>query len=150
MTGPSALRRESRDVDGRALGLFAAGLTGFIALALVALRLMFGPASAPRPFGAGTDLFGSGRVTLQTDPAADASAYEAEQRRLLTSYGWVDRNAGIARIPVAAAMAIVASRGIADWGTKPPQDQTACSTLIEVPRTPRAAPCLAGSGGPVP
>jgi hypothetical protein len=31
---------------------------------------------------------------------------------LLTSYGWVDRNAGVVRIPIEEAMKIVVQRGL--------------------------------------
>jgi hypothetical protein len=150
MAEPLATRRENRDVDGRALALFALGLAAFIALALVVLHLLFGMAPSPQPFAAGTGLPGSGRVMLETAPDATASAYEAEQQRLLTTFGWADRGAGIARIPVDAAMAVVAARGIPDWGANPtPSDET-CSALVSVPRAPQAAPCLQPPGGPVP
>jgi hypothetical protein len=150
MAEPLAARRETRDVHGRAVGLFALGLAGFIAAALVVLHLIFGVAPSPQPFAAGTGLPGSGRVMLETAPGAQVAAYEAEQDRLLATYGWVDRKAGIARIPIGAAMAVIASRGIADWGAGPEPADDDCTALLAVPRAPQAAPCLQPSGGPVP
>jgi hypothetical protein len=41
---------------------------------------------------------------LQTKPPQDLAAYLAEQRALLDSYGWIDREKGIAREPIEAAM----------------------------------------------
>ena len=41
---------------------------------------------------------------LQTSPPQDLAAYLAEQKALLDSYGWIDREKGIAREPIGAAM----------------------------------------------
>jgi hypothetical protein len=49
---------------------------------------------------------------LQTDPEADLAAYVGKERRLLDSYGWVDRAQGIAHIPIDIAMARLARTGI--------------------------------------
>lgn len=48
---------------------------------------------------------------LQADPAAELRVFQAEQARALEGYDWMDREAGLARIPVARAMEILASRG---------------------------------------
>jgi hypothetical protein len=60
---------------------------------------------------------------LQTDPGADAGAYRAQADHVLNSYGWVDRQHGIARIPIAEAMRRLAVQGwpsaSADVGTIP-------------------------------
>ncbi|HEY2036869.1 MAG TPA: hypothetical protein VGG96_07640, partial [Steroidobacteraceae bacterium] len=49
---------------------------------------------------------------LQTDPTADLAAYVSKERRLLASYGWVDKKQGIAHVPIEIAMERLASRGI--------------------------------------
>jgi hypothetical protein len=36
--------------------------------------------------------------------------YESEQETLLSSYGWIDRDAGVARIPIARAMELLQQR----------------------------------------
>ena len=48
---------------------------------------------------------------LQPHPLADRATYEARQRATLTQYAWVDRGAGIVRIPIDRAMQILAERG---------------------------------------
>ncbi|MGE0744819.1 MAG: hypothetical protein AB7K86_06205, partial [Rhodospirillales bacterium] len=48
---------------------------------------------------------------LQVDPAADRAVLEAAARALLTGYGWTDRAAGRARIPIERAIEILAARG---------------------------------------
>lgn len=49
---------------------------------------------------------------LQASPERDLAAYRAEQAARQTSYGWVDREAGVARIPVARAVDLLAERGL--------------------------------------
>jgi hypothetical protein len=41
---------------------------------------------------------------LETHPQADMAHYLAGKQKLLDSYGWVNRQAGIARIPLDEAM----------------------------------------------
>ena len=50
---------------------------------------------------------------LQTAPAQDLVAFRAQEDRILGSYGWVDKEAGIVRIPIEEAMRIVAENGLA-------------------------------------
>lgn len=44
---------------------------------------------------------------LLADPAANLSRYRAAQRQRLESYGWVDRQTGIAHVPVERAIEIL-------------------------------------------
>jgi cytochrome b561 len=45
---------------------------------------------------------------LQNDPASDLAAERSREQAQLDGYAWVDRDAGIARIPVDRAMDILA------------------------------------------
>jgi hypothetical protein len=49
---------------------------------------------------------------LQTDPRQDLADMRAKEDEVLGSYGWVDRNAGIVRIPIDAAMKLTLERGL--------------------------------------
>jgi hypothetical protein len=49
---------------------------------------------------------------LQTNPREDMRELRAREEEILTSYGWVDKNAGIARIPIEEAMKLVLERGL--------------------------------------
>ena len=49
---------------------------------------------------------------LQTTPLADLAAIRAEDQKLLTGYGWVDESRGVVRIPIDAAMRMIATRGL--------------------------------------
>jgi len=47
---------------------------------------------------------------LQSAPRKDLERLRAEEDAVLGSWGWVDESAGIARIPIDRAMALVAER----------------------------------------
>lgn len=49
---------------------------------------------------------------LQEDPEADLDHYQARQAVAESSYGWVDENGGIARIPLARATELVLEEGL--------------------------------------
>ena len=49
---------------------------------------------------------------LQTDPRQDLADLRAREEAQLTSYGWVDKNAGVVRIPIDAAMKLTLERGL--------------------------------------
>jgi hypothetical protein len=49
---------------------------------------------------------------LQTYPFDDVKALHREERRYLDDYAWIDKNAGVVRIPVERAIDILAERGL--------------------------------------
>ena len=49
---------------------------------------------------------------LQTDPRQDLADMRAKEDEVLGSYGWVDKNAGVVRIPIDAAMKLTLERGL--------------------------------------
>jgi hypothetical protein len=49
---------------------------------------------------------------LQDSPQQDLRALRAKQLALLTQYGWVNEESGIARIPIEEAMRLVVERGL--------------------------------------
>lgn len=49
---------------------------------------------------------------LQEQPAQDLADYREAQKRELHTYAWVDRQAGVVRIDVDRAMALLAERGL--------------------------------------
>jgi hypothetical protein len=56
---------------------------------------------------------------LQTDPRQDLADMRAKEDDLLQSYGWVDKNAGVVRIPIEAAMKLTLERGLPARQGKP-------------------------------
>jgi hypothetical protein len=49
---------------------------------------------------------------LQTNPREDLRELRDREDEVLASYGWVDKNAGIVRIPIEEAMKIVVQKGL--------------------------------------
>lgn len=91
------------------IGLIAAGIIVFGCLVSGAAGLLYlsGALTSPQ---SRTEMIQQRRPTFNledTFPAADAAALAATQEALLDGYAWVDQNAGIARIPIERAMALV-------------------------------------------
>jgi len=53
---------------------------------------------------------------LEIKPGATLAALRAAEDADLNSYGWVDRNAGIVRIPIDRAIQLILDRGLPDVG----------------------------------
>ena len=49
---------------------------------------------------------------LQERPAPDLHTIRAEEERILTTYGWVDKSRGVVRVPIEEAMKLVAEEGV--------------------------------------
>lgn len=96
------------DLNVRAMRHAALAIVGAIVLAAVAAGLLLrdrGSAAntPPRPFTGAAPL-------LQPAPQLERAAYFDEKRRITEGAGWVDREAGIAHIPLDAAMRLMAAR----------------------------------------
>jgi hypothetical protein len=99
---------EEAGLDIRRIGWSACAILCAIAAAIGSAALLLramGPAGNPPPH-ANT----APAPRLQTAPVPERAAYFAEKERLTSGYAWVDREAGIARIPLAQAMHLAAAR----------------------------------------
>ncbi|MFL6635669.1 MAG: hypothetical protein ACJ8HJ_25500 [Massilia sp.] len=96
------------DLDLRGLRRGAYIIVGGIVCALGVSALVLveqGPAANTPPHA-----FAGQAPQLQPAPQPDRAAYLEEKRRVTDTYGWVDREAGIARIPVDEAMKLMAAQ----------------------------------------
>lgn len=110
---------ERRDVPaGRATWGFA-GLAALVLLALAVAGGLLALFPAP-PADTGSQVPPPPR--LQVDERADRAAIERAAEAKLEGYGWTDRAAGRAHIPIARAMALLAARGWPDAGAAAPAD----------------------------
>ena len=111
---------ETSDVNIRAILAFGAAL---IAIAVAVHVLIYGlygyfdsregvQAPLEYPLAASQGHHEPPEPRLQTDPRQDLADMRAKEDDVLGSYGWVDRNAGIVRIPVDAAMKLTLERGL--------------------------------------
>ena len=108
------------EVDIRAIFTFGAGLlvSAIVIQALIWLLFQYfsereSVRLAPEyPLAAGQETRLPPEPRLQTDPRADLQELRAHESSMLSTYGWVDKAAGIVRIPVDEAMRITAQRGL--------------------------------------
>jgi hypothetical protein len=49
---------------------------------------------------------------LQRDPEQDMQEMSTEQDAILNNYGWVDKEAGVVRIPIERAIELTLERGL--------------------------------------
>jgi hypothetical protein len=62
---------------------------------------------------------------LQSHPAAERAERHEQELRRLNGYGWVDRDAGIAHIPIDRAIEILALRGLPEIKASPSLESVA-------------------------
>jgi len=113
-------KHETRDVSLRWMAISGAIIVLLLIAAFLSMRWTFellssreaarqeapatlvtdpGPARPPEP-------------RLQANPRLELQAMRAEEKAVLESYGWVDREKGVARMPIDEAMKIVVQRGL--------------------------------------
>jgi len=121
---------EERDVTFRPVVWAGIGMAVVTALVFVLMRWTYvsyfareaaeSPAANPLSSSYGRHLPPEPR--LQTHPVQDLAALHTAEDAVLNSYGWIDRQAGIVRIPIARAMELLAQRGLpaqAETGERP-------------------------------
>ena len=115
-----ATHHEERDVNIRAILAFGAGLVAVAIVIHVLVWLLFvyfnareaAQPPAEYPLATEQDKRLPPEPRLQTSPREDLRELRAGEDELLTTYGWVDRNTGVVRIPIDEAMKLVIQRGL--------------------------------------
>jgi hypothetical protein len=109
-TADTKVAYEASDPRSRPLVLFAAGLAALIGIVLcVAAWIVHAGERSAMPERPGASP--PSGPSLQAEPRVDLRSWLAARREQLEGYGWVDREAGIARIPIERAMQILLERG---------------------------------------
>ncbi len=119
---------EARDVDASVIGWIAVGV-------VVAALLIHGAVAASYAYFSRTEFRDQQPVTLvqqpapsptvpslQVNPTADLERLEESERMTLSSYGWVDQQKGVVRMPIDEAMKRVLEKGL------PPAEPSASPT----------------------
>jgi hypothetical protein len=135
------VRHERTDVSVGPVVKFVAGLTAAIVVTGVLMWLLFlklesieakaDPPPAPLAPAGVRDTLPAARVArfprprLETHPVAAAAVAQARDRELLGTYGWVDRPAGVVRIPIDRAMELTLARGLPVRPRPAPETETA-------------------------
>jgi hypothetical protein len=114
-----ALKHEESDVNFGGIVAFAVGLVIVGAVVAVVALGVFryfsrqdsqGPVEYPLALSEENRLPPEPR--LQTNPRQDMRDLRAQEESVLHSYGWVDRNAGVVRIPIDDAIRLTLERGL--------------------------------------
>lgn len=124
MSEPNVPERghETRDISVRVVAWSAFGLTVSTAVIYFAIAGLFKAfeQSHPSPDAPSRTSLHPQMLApaprLQTNDAADLAKFRAAEEAQLHSYGWVDKSAGIVRIPIERAMDLIAERGLPTRG----------------------------------
>jgi hypothetical protein len=116
---PGVRGHEQRDASvgwifGIVLFLLVSGVVIHLVLAALLVTFKHSPASVDAwlPLQNNTQPAASSFPRLQVSPRLDLSEFRAREDQQLTNYGWVDRSAGIVRVPIERAMELVLQKGL--------------------------------------
>ena len=114
------VHHETTDVNFRAILAFGAGMIVVAVGIYFLVWLLFGYFTAREarrvppeyPLAASQGERVPPEPRLQTSPREDLRDLRAGEDAVLDSYGWVDRNAGVVRIPIDEAIRLTLQRGL--------------------------------------
>ncbi|MCU1383087.1 MAG: hypothetical protein JWL71_1784 [Acidobacteria bacterium] len=121
------VHHEHSDVNFLAILGFAGGLIVVAVIIHLVIYVLFGYFNsregvqrvAEYPLAVGQQDRVPPEPRLQTNPREDLADLRAREDGQLTSYGWVDKNAGVVRIPIDTAMRLTLERGLPARQAKP-------------------------------
>lgn len=110
---------EHTDVEVGIPARFLVGLVILLLAGIFLMRVLFGFLSAEHkrtdapPSPLASELPAEPPLPrLQKTPVQDLNKLREEEKNALESYGWVEQNAGVARIPIERAVDLVLERGL--------------------------------------
>ena len=103
---------ERSDADPRLIAALALGIAVFLAMTPFVLGAAYPWATWRGSLG---HLPQPPAPRLEIKPRESLDALHAHENAALGNYGWVDRDRGIARIPIDRAAALLAERGLPGW-----------------------------------
>ncbi len=127
-TVDSGPHHETREAQTRPVVVFLAALFVLVVGALIACWGIFRLVVRMEPRGAPAAPYEHARTLppaprLQVAPAQDYQAYRAHENEILDSYGWVNRQKGIVRIPIQQAMSLLLKQGLPAVSATTPRNQ---------------------------
>jgi len=137
---------EHRDANTRSLLMYGLGLVVVLVLVLLSMKWMFSYFAKSQPLGPPASPFENARVLppeprLQAKPRTDLRNYCGEQMEKLDTYGWVDQENGIVRIPIDRAIDVTVQRGLPARPASSEQSNAAsASDMVKTQSSPNG-PC---------
>jgi hypothetical protein len=128
---------EATGVEARGLVVGAGVLVAMVVVSELVLWLWMGDfrreeqeAKALTPARSSVKVEQFPQPRLQESPPIELVQLKEEESRRIETYGWVDRKAGVARIPVDRAMDILAKKGLPKVAAPPPTPGAPPNTSI--------------------
>jgi len=111
---------ENRDINARAVVKVGLGIVAGVIFSALLMWLLFDQFAGretrrspqPEPMAASNPRKEPPEPRLQPSPVMDLQTFRAGEEVVLKSYGWVDPEKGIVRIPVERALELVAKEGL--------------------------------------
>ena len=122
--GPSeASGRELSDLSPRVIAIFGIGLSATVIVSLVLVVWIFNffaarEAKQDAPPSPLAKVEPPQEPRLQVQAPNDLQEIRARENEALSSYDWIDKGAGVVRIPINRAMQLLAERGLPAAGGK--------------------------------
>jgi|HubBroStandDraft_1064217.scaffolds.fasta_scaffold06536_2 hypothetical protein len=140
---------ERRDANTRVLLHYGFWLGVVLVVVLITMKWTFNYLSAKDPLGPPPTPFENARALppkpqLQVQPRQDLKTYCEQEKNDLESYGWVDSQDGVVRIPVDQAMDRILQQGLP---ARPAGEATSAAASM-APVGSKNAPKPTGIGGP--
>ncbi len=138
---------EANTLRLRGLVIFAVALAGMTTLVLLGLALLMPIFSreeqqleelAPPRFAGDTGEFPAPKI--QSDTASELTKMKKEDLTRLAEFGWIDRAAGIAHIPIDRAIDILAQNGLPATPPKDVNEQISEAVKNSAPEKKKAEP----------
>ncbi len=133
---------EHRDADTGSLLKFGLGLLVVLIVVLFSMKWMFSYFAKSQPLGPPASPFENVRVLppqprLQVKPGADLRSYCGDQMQKLDTYGWVDPENGVVRIPIDRAIEVTIERGLP---ARPASETQSSAPRVNVSREGASSP----------
>ncbi|HEY2101788.1 MAG TPA: hypothetical protein VGH08_00900 [Chthoniobacterales bacterium] len=138
-----AIGHETRDLNVRAVALFAAGMVLCGAIIYIGTAELFAFFKRQHPSAESPSRIAvphpiAPEPRLQENPTTDFDRFRATEEAKLNSYGWVDKERNVIRIPIERAMDLIAQRGL-PVRSGPDDRRTSGKTLLQMQQE-KAAP----------
>jgi len=120
---------ETRDANFKNLMFIAGGLVVLVVVTMLVVRGLLGlfgahtehPGAFPATFATPDNRAPEPR--LQSDPPADLASMRRGEDSVLESYGWVNRDSGIVRVPIDRAMVMLIKKGLPTRTSEPAESK---------------------------
>ncbi|MGY3443611.1 MULTISPECIES: hypothetical protein [unclassified Bradyrhizobium] len=116
MAQTSGFDFERSDIATNAVAWIAAGLGAFVLIVPIAMPLIF-PQSLRHASPAARPALSSNAPPLEVTPSDELERARREDAEMTGSYGWVDRDRGIVRVPIERAIEMLLRKGLPGWPT---------------------------------